>query len=127
MTVKFFNQCNGGVFDVTAGSQALASLKNPSSIALAVEMKSEDCWSRMAPYYHPNGHWWTNYNYTVPIHASETVVNVPYADGHAKGVKFDAIETKDFGFYLADGSSRIVSKSSTANPGWTFSDCSFKG
>ena len=117
---------NGGIFDANHGSQALASLKNPSSIALAIEMKSEDCWNRMVPYWHSSGCWNCHPGYPRPIHASETLVNIPFADGHAKGVKFSMIETKDLGFYRGDGSSRQWCLNGDWNQ-MAMNDCVFGG
>ena len=119
---------NGGVMDVNNGSPTLASLKNPSSIALTMEQTGADQWNRMMPFWHGNGHWWCNYNYANALHAGKTLVNLAYADGHAKGTKFDTIETKDFGFYLPDGTSRKNTVNTSAgNPGWTMHDCVFQG
>ena len=117
---------NGGIFDASHGTQAMAALANPASIALAVETSAEDVWNRMCPYYHPNGHWWCHYGYISGMHASKTVVNVPYADGHAKGVKITQLETKDFGFYLSDGTSRQWYQNGDVTK-CTMSDCQFKG
>ncbi len=118
---------NGGIYDASHGTQAMAALANPSSIALAVETSAEDVWNRMCPYYHPNGHWWCHYGYISGMHASKTVVNIPYADGHAKGVKMSMLETKDFGFYVkADGSSRQWYQNGDVTK-CTMSDCDFKG
>ncbi len=117
---------NGGVFDVSHGKQAMAALNNPSSIVLAYDTAGEDVWNRMCPYYHPNGHWWGNANYISGMHASKTLINVAYADGHAKGVKITQLETKDFGFYLPNGTSRQWFEGGDPQKCACY-DCDFKG
>ena len=119
---------NGGVMDMYGGQQAIAGLANPSAIALTIEMPFDDQWNRLTPFYHLNGHWWSKWDYVGGLHASNTVVNLAYADGHAKGVKFATLETKDFGFYQnSNGESRLCNQDVSGNPGWTMFDCYFKG
>ena len=99
---------NGGVMDVNKGTPAMASLNNPSSIILSIECTYADQWNRMMPYWHKNGHWWCGslINSINPPHAGKTLFNMAFADGHAKGVKEDLIQTSDFGFYQnSDGQS----------------------
>ena len=113
---------NGGVMGYKFGTPTLAALNNPSSIALTMERSYADQWNRMLPFYHPNGHWWANVGDIGGVHAGKSLCNLAYADGHAKGVKYDMLETKDFGFYVtATGESRRFKDN------YQCYDCTFKG